>query len=308
MNPVPFLTESSEFRAGLAYGILATLAIAAIARARRPRMPVAGFAFAAATLVAVARTGTFAGGRRMPAWVALGAVVALVLVELAARIARSIVLSALAALPGALITAGALIGVDTWVRACVAVFAAVGAALVADVDRADEMGVAPAMWLTVVAGVYFTVPDTEAARAAIGAAIPLALLGWPMRFARLGAGGAAASTCALGWIIGQGGAPRPGAVVGGIASLGVFALEPLLRRAGRRGVHVDATPLTVGYVTAAHLACVAAASRWAGLAHEAQAATGRLMVFLPVAVALTLGIDAIAATQAHRAPPAPQRR
>ena len=52
------------------------------------------------------------------------------------------------------------------------------------------------MWLITVFGVYATVPDTELVRPLVGVAIPLALAGWPLRAARLGAGGVApASRC-----------------------------------------------------------------------------------------------------------------
>jgi hypothetical protein len=307
-NPIRVLVESPQFTSGLIWGCAATVLLVAIAVVARDRVAPVGAGFAAAALIALERSGNIAAHQAMPRWVAVGTALSFVLVEIAAHVDRRMVVLTVAAAPGALVVAGALVGVPTWVRVVVACFATFGAALVADADRVDRPGVAPGLWLIAVAGVYWTVPDTEAARVAIGVALPIAATGWPWGLGRLGAGGAAASVCVLGWVIGQDGFGRPGAVVGGVACLGLFIYEPILRRVGRVGFACTGRALTVAYVAAAQLACVAAASRWAGLAAPASTAMLRALAFLPVAFALTFAIDAIDATQELRASPRPRRQ
>jgi hypothetical protein len=307
-DSIRLLVDTPQFHAGLVAGAIATIAVIAIARATPRRLPLAGCSFAAATLIGLWHSGNVAAHQPLPVTVVVGAVVAFVLVEIAARVDAPPPLIALAAMPGALVTAGALVGDPGWIRIVVAVSAAVGTACVADVDAADTATLGPALWCVTVAGVYWTVPDTEAARVAVGAALPLVASGWPGRFARIGAGGAAASVCVLAWIVGEGGRGRPGAVVGGVASLGIFLYEPIVRRVGRRGIAVSGDPLTVAFIVVVQLACVGAASRWAGLAEEARTATLRALAFVPIAVGLTYAIDAIAARPARRGPPERQPR
>jgi hypothetical protein len=303
MGPLEFLTSASQFRIGLVLGAFAlALVVAAAFLGRRPGLPVAGVAGAAAMYLAVEQSGDLRRGFPVPGALPLGIVLAGVGAELAARRTRRPVPVALAALPGAVVTAGALVGLETWVRVLVAGFGAIGGALVADVDARDHAGITPVLWLVTVAGVYWTVPDTEAARAVFGATLPLAVVGWPLRIGRFGPGGAVALACALGWVIGQGGAGRPGAVVGGVATVGVFALEPVARHLlGRHRTEMH--PLSDAYVVVVHCACVAAASRWAGLAVTPGAAGTRLLVFAPVAVALAAGITTVPAALARRGPP-----
>ena len=148
------------------------------------------------------------------------------------------------------------------------------------------------MWLITVGAVYSTVPDTEAARVVLGAAIPVACLGLPFLYARFGTGGAAASVCVLGWVIGQDGLGRPGAVVGAVATIGLFALEPLVRslRDRARG-RPSRREIPIVPAVTVHLGCALAAARWAGLAHGADEAALRLAVILPFALLLTAGVE-----------------
>jgi len=75
-----------------------------------------------------------------------------------------------------------------------------------------------------------TVPDTEAARALVGVAIPFAIVALALPGVALGTGGAAASVTLWMLIVARDGAARPGAVIGGIGSLGLFVCEPIARR------------------------------------------------------------------------------
>ena len=123
--------------------------------------------------------------------------------------------------------------------------AAVAAALVAgalltDFDRRRRDGLALPLWAVTVAGVWATVPDVEAAVVVLGAGPPPALLGWPGPLARgglvtLGLAGSLASAGLLVWVVATDGAARPGSMVGGLACLGVLAVEPVARRLAGRG-------------------------------------------------------------------------
>jgi uncharacterized membrane protein (UPF0136 family) len=322
LEPVRFILRSHQFWNGLVAGLLAGAIIAVAATlARRRQLAVAGLAFAIAAFIALVRSRDVipvAGHGHVPYTLALGGALAFVLPVLARRVNPGIWLAGLAVAPGAIVTAGSLVGVETWIRVVVAGFCIVGGAGIADYeDRHAARGYGPVMWLITVGAIYTTVPDTEAALVLLGVAVPIAFLGWPAFYARLGPGGAAAGVCILGWVLGQDGAGRAGAVVGGAATLGLFVLDPVVHRvrAHMRDLDLRATPMSVGPTWAgpiAHFLCALAAARWAGLAHDASTACLRLAVILPFAVALTLWADDDA-TEPHRAPqsplsPAPRRR
>jgi hypothetical protein len=268
-----------------------------------------GVAFAAAAFVALAASDNVLPGRSIPAALPVGMVLAYGLTEVAHRVRPQSWLTLVASVPGAIVTAGALVGVATWIRVVVAGFCVVGSAGVADFDSGDvRRGAAPLMWLITVGAVYATVPDTEAARAVIGVAIPIACLGWPGRYARFGTGGAAASACALGWVIGQDGFGRAGAVVGAAATLGLFVLEPLVRRAVARPRTMGPTDMVDRAATVAlHLVIAMVAARWAGQAHDATVAALRLLGALPIALLLTLALVRRDADDPARTPPRPPR-
>ncbi len=316
MGPVRFILDAHQFRVGVVVGLLAAAAVVAGATlARRRSLAVAGSAFALAAFVALSRSGTVAGLRRVPLALLAGVALAYVLADLAGRIRPTSWFTGAAALPGAIVTAGALVGVPGWIRVVVAGFGAIGAAALGEFDRSHVRGgVAPVMWLITVGAVYSTVPDTEAARALLGVAIPIALLGWPGLYARFGAGGAAASACMLGWVIGQGGVGRSGSVVGAAGTLALFALQPLVRwlrttgrDVGARSPDPRSAPQLVPLV-GVHLVVALAAARWAGLAHSAGTATVRLLVVVPFALLLTRLVDGDPAAAAPRMPPAPPHR
>jgi hypothetical protein len=316
LGPIRLLVSSHQFRTGLVAGLVAALAVCVGASlAKRRPLTLAGLAFVGAGYVALARSGHVAQHRHVPLVLLAGAALAFVLTELARLIRPAPWFIAFAAAPGAIVTAGALVGVPGWIRVAVAAFGAIGGACLGEFDELHRLqGISPLMWLITVGAVYSTVPDTEAARAIIGVAVPVALLGWPALYGRFGTGGAAASACMLGWVIGQGGAGRPGSVVGALGTIGLFALEPFVR-----GVRTNGrTPSGASSDTrrafelvplvAAHLAVALAAARWAGLAHAAGTATLRLLIVVPFGLLLTRLLDAGRATRARETPPGPRHR
>jgi hypothetical protein len=322
------LLEAAEFRAGLALGtgaaLLAVLGGLAVASMRPPpaatsRAPgLAGVAFAAGAAVACARHSRLTGDVAPPAelFVAValaGAVGALV------GWARHPAVWAAAALPGAILAGEALIEVPGWVRIAVTCFVVAGSAFGADFDdRGARFGLGPPAFAITVAAVYSTVPDTEFARALLGAALPLALLGLPGIRLRMGVAGTFASVALLGWVLGQEGAARPGAVVGGLATLGLLVIEPLVRHARPSLVPAPAPPAgrtrsPAVPVLAGQAAIALAAARWAGFAHDALSAAVRLAVVVPAGALLALALPPLrrvesAARRRGRAPTQRSRR
>jgi hypothetical protein len=98
--------------------------------------------------------------------------------------------------------------------------------------------------------------------------------------------------------------------VGGVATIGLFATEPIVRRLrpGERDVDHARGVLLAGFLASAHLACVAAASRWAGLARDPTVAALRVLAFTPLAFALTLWVAPVSAALAARESATPRHR
>lgn len=81
-------------------------------------------------------------------------------------------------------------------------------------------------------GIWVTVPETEAARALLGASLPMAFGTLrPLGGARFGHAGAFALAGLLVWVVATGGEARPASVVGGWACIGAFAVLPHLKPA-----------------------------------------------------------------------------
>jgi hypothetical protein len=226
---------------GLVLGLLAAVACLAWWAWRRGHSPpepapVVGLALSAAGAVGIALTATTRPpGTLLPGLVALAlAGAALRRGGRASLTVGVALLSGGAALVGWSLVeeGGAWLGVSAGLATCVA------GVLLDDFDRRrrDE-ALAPVLLLVSVAGIYATVPDVEAAVAVVGAAVPMALLGWPgpLGWPRaapppsLGAG-AFATAGLLVWIVAAGGSGRPGSVVGGLACLGVLAVDPVTHR------------------------------------------------------------------------------
>jgi hypothetical protein len=203
---------------------------------------------------------------------------------------------ALLAIPGAWILAsqGDLVGED-WIRILVAAGAVAGGVLAADFDRRwSGAGFPPVLLAIAVVGVYFAVPDTEQASVLMGAALPLALLGWPRALAGLGSAGAYAASGLVVWTAAAGGAARPSSIVGGVACLGLLLIEPLGRAIAPRGSSllevVEGRRWVVVPVAAGQLALVYVASRWAGLRPTVNEAVVIVMIELVLVVVAVAGL------------------
>jgi hypothetical protein len=209
---------------------------------------------------------------------------------------------------GALAAAGVVpAGREAGLAPAVAVAAAlVAGALLADFDRRRHDGLALPLWAVTVAGVWATVPDVEAAVVVLGAALPPALLGWPSPLARggvvaLGPAGALAGAGLLVWVVATDGAGRPGSMVGGLACLGVLAVEPVARRLAGRGPHdPGGRPLPPLPLATAHLALVAVAARVVG--RRETVAEALPLAVAALAVALLLAVAALRRVAAARTP------
>lgn len=90
----------------------------------------------------------------------------------------------------------------------------------------DVDAVSTALFAIAAAGIYVCVPETSNASAIVGAALPALIWSWPLLKGSLGPGVGACVGCAV-WTAADGGASRPGAVVGGAACIGVLWLAPL---------------------------------------------------------------------------------
>jgi hypothetical protein len=144
-----------------------------------------------------------------------------------------------------------------------------GAALAAFDRRWRRRGYALVLLAITLVGLFYTVPDTGDAVVLLGVALPVAALGWPWVVARLGAGGSFAIAGLLAWVAARGGYGRQSAIIGGIACLGLLAVEPLIRGFRRRAWSpLELVPRGwrfVPLVAGVHLAFVYVASRVAGL-------------------------------------------
>lgn len=257
----------------------AALALASLARpagpdGRRPPLPAAGLALTAAAALAVAWApdGEAVGARQVAGLVAAagGAWLAAVL-RLPLWVRPALVL------PGAALTVDAMRITDrsqAIVPAIVA--AAVLAVLVGEADEIHARSAAgPPLLAASIFGMYATIPETELILPVLVVAVPIGLVGGPARLARLGTAGAAASVVMLVAIVAEGGQARPASIVGGLASFGVLALEPVARAIvaaaapppDRRAWARQALTLCI------HVVVIAVASRVAGLRQSAAEAT-----------------------------------
>ena len=75
-------------------------------------------------------------------------------------------------------------------------------------------------------GIWVTVPETEGARALLGASIPMALATLRPVGAKLGYAGAFALAGLLVWVVANGGEARTASIIGGWACVGALAILP----------------------------------------------------------------------------------
>lgn len=252
------LLADEGFRTGLRFGLL-TVAAAMVtglvtALVVRRLWPWAGLAFVAAGLLAV--DDAFRVEDRM-----MLAVAVLFAGGLAATRLHPL-LWLVAAAPGAVLFAQATeLDEPSWAYATILATTLVGGLLMADFDKAfARTGLPPVMLAVTLLGAYVTTPETQHMILLTGAALPLVVLGWPWPLGSLGVGGSFAATAMVSWVIVLDGSFRPSSVVGGIASLGMFAVEPVVRRVLGRA---ETRPVLA--VAGLHLVVVGACSRVAGL-------------------------------------------
>jgi hypothetical protein len=279
----------SDLQAGLVVGFLVAAAVATWAlllpRPRRPA-PVAGVAVVAGALIAL--SGRFS----VPAHV----VVAIVGIGAICAVPRRVLPSFLAValtVPFALFLVSGIGGLPEWVRGLGALAASAGAVASARTDASwRACAVTPALLALTAVAILVAVPDTEEAAVFAGAALPVAVLGWPFGLASLGGTGAGAVTALAVWVAATGGRAVPAALVGALGCLGLLvglSAGRALRRGDVRRVPAaiedDRLPV---FVIGAHAVLVAVASR-IGAAH---AGTGRAVIVALVVIGASVAVGA----------------
>lgn len=269
--------DEPELAEGLRAAVLPALAAFALGASARLRggspAPVGGLVFAVAALLA------FDLSHDVPAELVVGVAACALGGLLSDLLPVSPIIGACALVPGALVVAGSLPielpGDDRIREVAVVVTISGGGALVASFDRRwSRFATAPVLFVVTIGGVYATVPDTELALASLGSAAVVAVLGWPLRLVRIGGAGAGAAVAALAWATAVDGAGRDGSVVGGLACLGLLAIDPGIRLLGERSPLRRVAPgARVGVVLATHAAVVLWMARVAGLRKDASTAT-----------------------------------
>jgi hypothetical protein len=291
---------SGEFAAGLAFGLVALLAGLVLARGRSGTGVRIGTGLLFAGAFALALRATVG----LPGELALG-LLGLAGAGAASGLPRAQRLGLVLAVPGAMLVvsgSGLQPGPRTWVIGGAVIL--VGCWSMADFDASwRDQGLGPVLLAVSLAGVYSTVPDTEQAKAAFGAALPLALLSWPWPLAALGRAGAYTAAGSLLWVVATGGVGRGSAVIGGAACLGLFLVEPVARRVARGGRSVlEALPCGhwgVVLIACLHLALVYVAARVAGTRPTSAQAAVLVAAELAGAVALATVVP-LAGRGGHR--------
>jgi hypothetical protein len=270
----------------VAAAVLALLAIT-LRGVRRP-LPLAGVAMAGAGLLAVAIADTAdtddAGGGLHVLGIAAAAAGA----GIGRALRLPLVLRPALVVPGAAVTVGAMELADrSTVLWPTVIVASVLAVLVADADESLAASAAgPPLLAVSIFGMYVTIPETGQILPVLVVAVPIALVGAPLSLARLGAAGSGAVMVLLAAVVAEGGQARAASIVGGLASTGVLALEPVARR-----LAPDAPPWPADWrsrpvlaLAGLHALVVLVVSRVAGLRDDLEGA----LVISAVAGALAL--------------------
>ncbi len=295
--------ELAEFRAGLWFGLggaAFALLMFALGSAYRDRLAsIGGVMLAGSALLAVASA--------LP--VPMAVPIAMAGMAGSAACVHALRLDPMLALVGAA-PFGWLLGWHTgvvdiaWVRFLVAVTAVGGGYLAGRLDetwRSEAVGLP--MFLLSVAGVYFTVPDTEATASILGVALVFSAFGWPLRWLVLGRTGSAALVCLLTWSIAIDSRARLSSMIAAVMCLGLLVAVPagvvLAPRVVRRKGSSDM--LVVGLL-AVHALLVFVAAKYGGDDGDAHTAMGVGIGFGLVALALGLGFRAPEQVAAVAAP------
>ncbi len=268
-----------EMFAGLAAGAIAAVACAAAALILRRRpLPVAGLAIAAAFL-AVLRPPT-------PVLIAVGL---LALIGIAGDLRPGLIPLAgvLAIGPAMLLVFSGEVFEPLWGRIAGVAAISLGGGLAAwSEHRRPSSWAGPVLAAGSALGVFIVVPDTERALVLLGAALPVALLGWPLRLARLGTGGVLSFVGVLVWVVLRDGATRDSAIVGGLAALGVLVAEPVAVLLGRLFSGAWSPPVSDWLLVATDAVVILLAGRLAGTLDSAEDAMLVAGLVLAGAVAL----------------------
>lgn len=215
------LLTSSGFITAVVIGIIGVIAVMIWAVAARRPAPHGGLILTAGIAIAIATAID----------VPLGLLVGLAALAIAGFIpTTSSILTMAMLIPGAVALATTqLSSPRTDAAAIVAIGIVLLAPLVASFDEryASSTVATPLVALSILA-VFATVPDTEVAVLAAGAALPWLVAGPPIKLARLGRAGAFTVVGTLMWLVVEGGFSRPVALAAGVATLGVLVLEPLV--------------------------------------------------------------------------------
>lgn len=245
MSPFTTLFDFSQFQSGWWAGwaffpvvAFAGWVVVTGGRTRRAPWGLVGPAWVLGSLLALDGWVRFAKLVEIPDQLLWGLLAVAAANELASRTPNPKIIGCVLVLPGAyLVATSADFAGPDWVVPLVTATVTLGGPMAADLDRRGaRLGLGPVLWLITVFGVYVTVPDTELVRPLVGVAIPLALCGWPLRVARLGAGGAAAGIALLMWVGAAEGYGRPGSIIGAASALGLFLVEPVGRALLKRRV------------------------------------------------------------------------
>ena len=299
MSSFQTLWDFPQFRDGLQIGVVLGLVALGVGWSTRPRRRgfrapwgLGGPAWVVASLAALGGWWGFSELIALPQGLFWGLAVLFTSGELAERTPNPKIIGIILGFPGALLVAFSYdFDGPGWIRWLVLGSVAVGGPLAADLDRrAARLGLGPVLWLIAVAGLYWTVPDTERVRPLIGAALPIALTGWPLRATRMGAGGISASIGLFMWVAAVEGRGRPGSIVGAAASLGLFLVEPIGRMIAKRRITPLSRRVSVGafelWVVGAQLMVTGYASRVVGFAVTGAAATWLALPAIPVGIAI----------------------
>jgi hypothetical protein len=103
-----------------------------------------------------------------------------------------------------------------------------GGALAVDFDRRDShVCLGSVLALGAAGGVFLCIPDTDQSLVVLGAILPVALTGWPLRLAHLGKIGTPVWIGLYAWTVATGGIGRLAPTLAATGCLGLLVLEPL---------------------------------------------------------------------------------